>query len=121
MRGLLVRPQRVLVGPLLEEEEHTGIVRVTMGAVLQAARLGAGRLDEPAEQVRDALLLTLAGHPANAEDDQCASRRRRRTTFSVRRTCARASEPARATSPARIASTIGVWKSTISIGSKYVQ
>jgi hypothetical protein len=43
-----------------------------------------------------------------------ASRIRRRTTLSVRRTCFRASVPARFGSPARIASTIGTWNSASS-------
>ena len=46
---------------------------------------------------------------------------RRRTTRSVRRTCLRASAPAREASPERIASTMGTWKSARSDWSQYVQ
>ena len=78
-----------------------------------AERVDVDDPDESGTHDRDAELVeaphsTLAGVAASR---LAAARVRRRTTRSVRRTCLRASAPARAASPDLIASTIGTWNS----------
>src|SRR5207244_2536192 len=90
---LLVRTQRVLVRPALVEKEHPRVFRIPVRLVLEAPRLGARGAGQQAEDLGDAFLGARPGDPPHAANDRQRPSRRRRTTFSVRRTCERAAEP----------------------------
>ena len=52
-----VRIERLLIGVPLEEEERVGVIRIAVGVVLQASRLGARERHELAEHLRHGIAL----------------------------------------------------------------